>query len=554
MNKIIVTILILSPFYSLAQVDWEDPKGAIKNEEVIIEKDKQIILPSVSRRFTAITVDPLTIDTSAIKYTPKEIDANLPKIPVKLRPKVMKSEALNKTYWGNFKAGYGSYVSPYFQADIASKRSDEYALSLHFKHFSSKNGPVDADNSGLSNTDAFLSGKLFFNKATLGAKVGGKFDTYHLYGYGANPVPESNDIRQRLSDYSLGISITDNDKNDSFFYAVNGGVNIFNAKDLTWNETDVFLDFDINLSVSNGLYFKLEGGVHAASQENTALVTNNKRMIYVAKPIGVYAYESFEFEVGAGLNGVKDPINSYNQKVYIIPHVVARYKFGSGHTISGGVKGDVTWKSMRTEFNQNPYLGVATVINSVVKPIDVFIEANGKIAPKIDFTLGYHTSVYKVFGQYVNDPSDLSTFTIDYQTTNNLIHSFTTQVDFITNKNLLLTLYGKYRVFSFDLLEQPYHVPNIDLGFKAKFNVVDKLDTEIAFTYLDGIYAQNFSATSIDVKLNSIFDVNLAANYKINNSLSVFLKMQNILGNQYQYYYRYPSKGFQVLAGVSFTL
>ncbi len=556
MNKYIIIILLISPLYGFAQVDWENPKGAIKSEEIIIEKDKQIKLPSVSRRFAAITLESLPIDTNAIKYTPREISIDLPKIPVKLRPKTMKTEALNKTYWGNFKAGYGSYVSPYFQADVASKRSDEYAVALHFKHFSSKNGPVDDRNSGLSNTDAFLSGKLFLNKATLGAKLGGKFDKYHLYGYGANPMPEANDIKQRLSNYSVEINLTDNNKNEDFYYAVNGGVQLFNAKDLGWKETDLYAKIKSNLLVTEQLKVNVASEIHTSKKDKFADTSENNRLYYMLKPYGIYTYNDFEFELGAGLFGVKDSINStpFKHKIYIAPHAVARYKFSSGHTIAGGIKGDVTWKSARIKFNSNPYLEANTVINNDVKPIDIFVEANGKVISKVDFSFAYHTAVYKVFGQFVNNSSDQSTFYIDYQTTSNLIHSIRGQLDFISTKNLLFSVYGKYQIFSFDLIKQPYHVPKVDVGFKAKLNMFNKLDAELAFTYLDGLYAQDLNETNVDVELNSIFDLNLATNYRVNSSISIFVKMQNILGNQYQYYYHYPAKGFQVLAGISLTL
>lgn len=552
MNKIIITILLLTPIFGIAQVDWESPKGAIKSEEIVIEKDKQIVLPSVSRRFTAIAIDPLPLDTAAIKYTPKEIQVDLPKIPVRLRPKTMKTEALNKTYWGNIKAGYGSYVSPYFKADIASKRSDEYALAFHFKHFSSKNGPVDGSNSGLSNTDVFLGGKMFFNKATLGANVGGKFDTYHLYGYGAIPAPEAVDIRQRLSDYAMSVSLTDNDKNDSFFYTLSGGVDFFNAKDLAWKETDLYVGFDAGFTITEDLHLSVLGDLHAADQDKGL---QNNRLYYKFKPVGVYTFNEFEFELGAGLFGTKDTINSFQHKIYITPHVVARYNFSAGQTLSVGVEGDVTWKSARIQFDKNPYLGESAAINNEVKPIDVFMEATGKLAPKVDFGIGFHTSVYKVFGQFVNNDLDQSTFNIDYQQTNNLIHSFNGQLDFVSSKNLLFSVFGKYHIFNFKLIQQPYHFPKVDVGVKAKFNASDKIDLEFAFSYLDGIYALDINnLPNADVKLNSILDLNISANYRVNSSFSVFMKMQNILGNQYQYYYNYPAKGFQFLAGVSYSL
>ncbi len=552
MNKIIALILAFLPLFGVAQVDWENPKGAIKSEEIVIEKDKQLVLPTVSRRFTSITVDPLGIDTAAITYVPKNIKIELPKMPVKLRPRTMKSEALDKTYWGNFKAGYGSYVSPYFQADVASKRSDEYAVAVHFRHFSSKNGPVDKENSGLSNTDAYLSGKLFLNKMTIGGSIGAKFDKYHLYGYNlTDPVPDKLDIEQKLSNYSVALNIADNDSKEDFYYKLNMGSNIFNASSLSWKENDINADIRTDIKASDDIKIKIEGDFHLATQDY--ITTTNTRVFYKIKPVATYSMNAFDFEVGAGIYGTKDSVNNYQQKLYITPHLVANYNFSTGQRVSVGVKGDVAWQSARTMFDKNPYLGATTVINNNVKPIEVFLEAKGKLAPKVDFSLGYEASVYKVFGQFVNNATDQAVFVIDYQEGNNLIHTLGSQFDFITSKNLMLSVYGKYLIFNFKNIENAYHVPKMDLGLKAKFNLENKFDAEFSLAYLDGIYAfENTSGT--EVKLNSILDMNISTSYTINSTFSVFLKMQNILGNKYQYYYNYPSKGFQVLAGLSITL
>ncbi len=552
MNKIITLVLVLAPFYGFAQVDWESAKGAIKSEEIIIEKDKQLVLPRVSRRFSSITVAPILADTLTIKYEPKDIKADLPKIPVRLRPRTMKSEELDKTYWGNVKLGFGSYTSPYVLVDVASKRNDEYAIAAHFRHFSSKNGPIDGTNSGLSNTDGYLSGKLFLNKVTLGANLGGQFDKYHLYGYGSvDPVPETNSIEQKLSNLLFNFSLTDNDTKKDFYYQLNFGGQIFNAQRYSWTENDFNANLRTDFNASDKLKIKVLGAFHFASQ-NTPTTTES-RMYFSLKPIATYTMDAFDFELGAGVYGTKDSINSYNSKLYITPHVVARYNLESGQRISAGVRGDVTWQSARTRFNKNPFLGASTVINSDVKPIEAFLEANGKLAPKVDFSLGYKASVYTVYGQFVNNASDQSTFYINYQEGNNVIQSMNGQVNFSVIKNLLLSAWGKYLLFNFKDIENVYHVPQLDLGLKARFILENKFDAELSLAYLDGIYAFD-NATLTDIQLNSIFDLNISASYKINSSFSVFIKMQNILGNQYQYYNNYPSKGFQALAGVSFRL
>ncbi len=552
MNKIIALLLIIAPLASFAQVDWENPKGAIKTQEIIIEKDKQLVLPTVSRRFTSITVDPLKIDTTSINYAPKNIQIELPKIPIKLRPRTMKTEALDQTYWGNFKVGYGSYISPYIQADVASKRNDEYAVAAHFRHFSSQRGPVDGANSALSNTNGHVSGKLFLNKATLGASLGIQRDKYHLYGYGdVDPMPEAKDIEQRLSNNTVNFSVVDNDDNEFFYYQINAGGDFFNAKSLDWSENDIHASLRVDVEALENVTIKFNGGFHVATQNSA--ITDKSRVFYKINPIAVYRMDAFDFEVGAAAFGTKDSINNYKSKFYLTPHLVARYSFNSGQRVSAGVVGDVTWQSARNRFGANPYLGVNTVINNEVKPIEAFIEANGKLTSKVDFRIGYKSSFYKVFGQFINNATDQSTFYIDYQEGNNVINTINGQLDFIAMKNLTFSAYGKYLMFDFENQNNAYHVPKVDVGLKARFTLENKFDVELSMAYLDGIYAYD-NAISSEIQLNSIIDINVSASYKINNRFSVFVKMDNIVGNTYQYYFNYPARGFQALAGISLTL
>ena len=554
MNKLLILIGLVLPLAGFAQADWENPKGAIKDEEVVIEKDKQITLPVISRRFEAITVDLPQRDTSVAVAVPEDIMLTIPKIPVKLRPRQMKAEPLQKTYWGTFKAGYGSYISPYVQADVATKRSDEYSLAAHFRHFSSKNGPLDKGNSGMSLNDAFVNGKLFLNKVTVGAHMGAEINKFHLYGYDESVATSifPGDIEQALNGFTFGVDLTDNDKNEDFSYTLKTGLNVFNAKDLLWKETDFYGGFGAHYVLNDQLKVRVEGDLHISRQQKDLIPLTTNRLYYKIKPVGIYTMEPFEFEVGVGVFGMKDSINSFQNKIYITPHLVARYKTENGHIFSAGITGDVEWQSARTRFGENPYLGAYAVINNNVKPVDFFVQANGNLIPKLTYQVGYHASLYKQIGQFINSTSDPSTFELTKETGNNLIHSLSASLDYATGKMLSVQLFGNYHIYSFENDATPWHLPELETGLKTRFNMEDKFSVELAFAYILGRKAYD-PVTTETVTLNPIFDLNLTADYKINSMVSVFVKMQNIIGNQYQYFYRYPSKGFQGLGGVRLT-
>ena len=54
-------------------------------------------------------------------------------------------------------------------------------------------------------------------------------------------------------------------------------------------------------------------------------------------------------------------------------------------------------------------------------------------------------------------------------------------------------------------------------------------------------------------ELKGTIDVNLSAVYRYNNLFNIFLEVNNIAGIKYERYLNYPSYGFNMLGGLSFS-
>ena len=52
------------------------------------------------------------------------------------------------------------------------------------------------------------------------------------------------------------------------------------------------------------------------------------------------------------------------------------------------------------------------------------------------------------------------------------------------------------------------------------------------------------------VKLKDVYDLSLGADYRFNDQLSVFAKLDNVLNQKYQLFYDYPVTGIQFFAGL----
>ena len=59
-------------------------------------------------------------------------------------------------------------------------------------------------------------------------------------------------------------------------------------------------------------------------------------------------------------------------------------------------------------------------------------------------------------------------------------------------------------------------------------------------------------AVPTPITLDSYFDANAHLGYKINDQLSVFAKVNNMLNQDYQRYLNFPVQGIQALAGATY--
>ena len=103
-----------------------------------------------------------------------------------------------------------------------------------------------------------------------------------------------------------------------------------------------------------------------------------------------------------------------------------------------------------------------------------------------------------------------------------------------------------------DTIEEPWHLPSNDLTFLASVNFGQKFKLNAGTHFLSGIVAQN-PATNLTISLESIIDVDLGLEYLISKQASVFVNSYNIIGKEYQRYLNYPSRGLQLLAGLSYS-
>lgn len=105
-----------------------------------------------------------------------------------------------------------------------------------------------------------------------------------------------------------------------------------------------------------------------------------------------------------------------------------------------------------------------------------------------------------------------------------------------------------------------WYKPQVKLNLAANYNLSDKIIIKADVFYFDTQFAKTFvinggdSTSKIEAKeLNSLFDLNLGAEYRYTKRLSFFININNIANARYLRYMNYPTQRFSAMAGLSYA-
>ena len=103
--------------------------------------------------------------------------------------------------------------------------------------------------------------------------------------------------------------------------------------------------------------------------------------------------------------------------------------------------------------------------------------------------------------------------------------------------------------------EYAWYRPTTEGKLKLTYDLNDKLAFHSSFLYQGGRYAKvpewgDLGLTYSTQKLKDVLDLSLGADYKVNDQITAFALIDNVLCQKYQLYYNYPVTNIQFFAGV----
>ena len=109
-----------------------------------------------------------------------------------------------------------------------------------------------------------------------------------------------------------------------------------------------------------------------------------------------------------------------------------------------------------------------------------------------------------------------------------------------------------YFHYATDILAEAWHRPAYRADVRLHYNLFDKVQLQAGIIVQGGMKAQDPSLGTVS-NLKTATDLHLKARYFLSRQISAFVELDNILANEYPIFFNYPARGFQAMAGVSWS-
>jgi len=557
--NIIRTLLVLFclslTLFAQAQEVWEK-EGEIQSAEVIISKERELTLPPGVRNFSKIpSPDPSPMQ-SLLNYQMRSIKPEIPSNLARVRFPSVSAEKTNELLPQNkIKLGFGNFLSPLAELEVHSNANEQVAAGLQVHHSSALEGPVGGRNSGNGQTMGRLYGKVFSSTEELSGALAYRNRFLHYYAYEPGEAVNRDSIFQEFNTLNVEAKIESVGDEYPIQYFLDGRV--VQHKDRFENSENTFnVDGGLRFPVVKGFDLALKGGYQRQDIDGFQNLTRS--LIRVSPTVH---FSQIGIAIEAGLNLVQRN-DSLENKWRIFPVLNATYAPIEWLQVYGKADGGIQMNTFYSLTEENPFVTAHTAMPFTERSIGFAGGARLFFNPGIQFHFGADIGFYRDMFYFVNEmdarefPQQLGMVAIVDEGESNILNAFA-EFSFDRLQHIHFSLRVDYFRYTLAQLEAPWHMPDFQASLLTKIKATDALSFTVGGTYMRGLQA--FSLPSEPVvpmpdsaiePLDDFIDVQLGVEYRLNKQFSAFGTVNNLLGQNYERYWRYPVRGLQVQAGI----
>ena len=585
--KMLVGVVVFLAFAKALHAQ-EDPESTIGTEVVNVVKP---YTPTISDAFKVKATPKLNDSVSTAK---KKVTYSIFSVPVASTFTPAKGKAANvkkkpqaKLYDNYATLGFGSFTSilAEFYSNFQISRTEDFGVFL--KHNSSQGG-ID----GVFVDDFFYDTRLNLNYGARERDFNWRTDldlkhqVFNWYGIADEVLDQQNlidpsfitedtDVAHSYITAGLNGSIA---FKDAIFKGGKATLRYFGDSE---NSTELraiaqpTLEFPIageNISTTvtvDYLNGSFENEIASVTTESDYGILNagiNPSLVILRDDLtvnlGVAAFVSNVSQTLAGTS-ISDT------DVFVYPKITASYRVVGDYFIAyAGLEGDLRQNSYHDFAQENPFIAPDQIIAPTDQQFDGYLGIKGKLSNDVSYNLraNYITESNKPL--YINNNSSLSTagtaawlngnsFTLIYDDVETL--GVFGELNFDVNSNFKLKLNGQFNSFTTEGQEEAWNLPQLSASVFGDYQITDQWFAGINFFFVGERQDLDFTSDPTDilalpqtVNLESYFDANAHVGYRLNDRLSAFGRVNNILNSNYEKWQNYQVQGLQGMLGATY--
>ncbi|MBP5526189.1 MAG: hypothetical protein J6Y11_11385 [Paludibacteraceae bacterium] len=588
MKRIVFNIALLSAFSIVSAQNASDSTNTASATDTTIKRNIEVV-----RDYT-----PVIKEAGKINTMPELKDVNTKKIEVDYKvwtstykPKTdiipsldyaLASQEENKYSregflrlgGGNYKSFLGELYTPIYNSDVA-------LFDFYLKHNSSfGNVTLKKDNYDVLSNDVLSKGLYNDNKARISflrsirireISAFGEFgyNRFNYYGLNSDMISFSEQNKDKEEpEYK-----NDDQKNSHLTAALNFR---FRSKDYieqwkydlqtNWRllkthfdvaENTIFTDLAASYRMQESilsLKFQMYN-VFVSTPEDGPIDFSKAKNFNNFTVLKFNPYYSFISEVGRLNLGLKASFGiNQGKNTAFSPDITGQVRvIDNIWYVYAGVTGDYKVNTLRSLANENIYLSPDARPEDTYIPLDIYLGTKLNIGKSVntDIHIGYKIINNQYFYVNKSDSTGMkNTFDVVYDKNVGQFncgaavnYNFREKVDFSFKIG--------YNKWSLEKQKEAWMLPAAQIGLGVSYVPTDFLRFNINYDLEAGRKAKLGKDTSVDLK--NFNDISLGANYKLMSFLDVFARFNNILNQRSEFWYGYPSQGFNFLLGLTLT-
>ncbi len=442
--------------------------------------------------------------------------------------------------------GIGRFLTPYGRLSLHNGRASNVDLGLDFTHLSAHRDAIPLRRFRRDyGTVSLTSIQDEYNIGASAYVFNTSYFTFADTIFRSDEVAREDSLRRRYTRGKIGAFFETNYDPDAQ-YEANAQADV---RFLFGNGGNSETNFDLS---PNGAYF-ITPEFKVGLQSDITISTGNldtldqSRVFLEATPFLAYDNGTVRIKGGVRYNLFRNSIDTSSVSNFggivelsagLVPDqfsIIAGYRTGMQN---------YTYYDL---LHENPYLKRGVIIRPTVEKMNIYLGGKGNIGGTVDYSV-------RLFYKRLENQMMYFAREFEYQfdvVYDSLMTNLGTQVEVNFSPEDFLDVGGtlNLNIYNTSTQEKYYHATPLRLDLYGIYRWEDQVSAKAEMNVF-GPRAMSIDPGGTLIRLGPFIGINLSGDYRITEGFSVFLKVNNLLGSNYQRWHNYQERRLDFLAGI----